>query len=208
MSVIDEQGQPYRKFNHELLLDRTVDEFIGIARGVLADGYINQAESEFILTWIEQNKTYADQYPINVLYKRLQEMLEDGILDDNEKVELIDILKSITGDNKELSSCNSSSSLPIDNPQPSIKIEGNSFVFTGVFTIGTRKKCEEIVHELGGEMHKTVNNNTNYLVIGDIGSDQWIHSSHGRKIEKAIKLRDEKDTGLVIISEHHWMEYI
>jgi len=32
---------------------------------------------------------------------------------------------------------------------------------------------------------------TSFLVIGAIGSRDWIHSTHGRKIEAAVKLREQ-----------------
>lgn len=46
---------------------------------------------------------------------------------------------------------------------------------------------------------------THYLVIGDIGSAAWMHSTHGRKIEAAVELL-ERGTGIAIISEAHFMK--
>ena len=47
-----------------------------------------------------------------------------------------------------------------------------------------------------------------YLVIGDIGSKDWSHSSYGRKIEKAVEYRDTKDTGISIVCESHWAKFL
>ena len=206
--LIDDQGQPKVSFNVDAIKDRHIDELIGICRGITADGNIVHEEAKFLMSWLNNYRDYADQYPFNILYKRLDEMLSDGILDKDEENELIDIIKSLTGEKKDdVDSPAKSTSLPLTIPEPTVIIENNSFVFTGVFTIGTRKKCEEIVVSLGGEMHKTVKRTTDYLVVGDIGSDQWVHSTHGRKIEKAIAMRDS-GTNIKIISEHTWIKYI
>ncbi len=207
MSIIDDQGQPKVTFNKDVLFDRHIDELIGICKMAASDGVITQDESEYLLKWMKDHEKYANEFPINILYKRLSEMLEDDVLDAEEQVELLELILQMTGEKKPDTVANGSTDLPIDRPEPEIIIAGSSFVFTGVFTIGTRKVCEEITVDLGGEMHKGVKRATDYLVIGDIGSDHWVHSSFGRKIEKAVTLRDVKDTGLRIISEHHWIKY-
>jgi len=45
------------------------------------------------------------------------------------------------------------------------------------------------------------------LVIGTLASRDWCFSCHGRKIEKAIKLK-EKGAPVVIITERTWLQYI
>jgi hypothetical protein len=44
---------------------------------------------------------------------------------------------------------------------------------------------------------------TNYVVIGTFGSRDWVHTSFGRKIEKAVDYRT-KGYPLAIITEDHW----
>jgi len=208
--MTDDQGQPLFVGHTDALVDRNVDELIGLCRGISADGCINQQEAEYLLEWMKKHSKYLKIYPFNIIFKRLDEMLSDNLLDQEEQRELLDIVQQITGDSTGLLLQNSdaSSMLPLSDPIPEIIIQNHSFVFTGVFTVGTRKKCEEITVELGGEIHKNIKKTTNYLVIGYIGSEFWTHSTHGRKIEKAIIYRDEKNTGLEIISEHHWIQNI
>ena len=45
----------------------------------------------------------------------------------------------------------------------------------------------------------------NYLVIGTLASRDWRFSSHGRKIEKAVKLRGQ-GVPIRIISERVWLK--
>jgi len=205
---LDEQGQPKIKYDIDVLKDRHIDEFLGICRGVVFDDVVNQKEAEALLKWMEEHKQYLSEYPFNIIHKNLREMLSDGVLDYQESIDLLDVLKSLIGDkNKHENITSGSSSLPFDKNSSKIIFENNKFVFTGVFTTGPRKKCEEIVCDLGGVVQKRVAKNTNFLVIGDIGSEYWVHSSYGRKIEKAVKYRDE-GTGIVIVSEQYWAKFI
>ena len=207
-TIIDDQGQPTKVFHKDAIQDRHIDELIGICRGISADDKILTIEAQFLLKWIEDHRAYATQYPFDILYIRLSEMLEDNILDIDEQRELLETIKSFTGDiKKDVPVPNKSTSLPLTIPEPFLFIEGSTFVFTGIFTVGSRKRCEEIVVELGGEMHKTIKKNTDYLVIGDIGSESWAHSTHGRKIEKALQYM-KKGIEIDIISEHHWIKHI
>jgi len=207
-SVVDDQGQPKVALHKDALQDRHIDELIGICRGISADHQIVTEEGKFLLKWMQDHREYANQYPFDILYIRLSEMLEDDILDPDEQKELLETIKDFTGESKtDINLPNKSTSLPLTMPEPMLFIEGSSFVFTGVFTVGTRKRCEELVVEQGGQMHKTIKKDTDYLVIGDIGSDSWVHSTHGRKIEKALE-NIKKGHKIEIISEHHWIKHL
>lgn len=211
-NLIDDQGQlKTRSICAKDVCDRKIDELIGICRGIIADNTTNMKEAQFLLKWLESNYQVSDYYPFNVLYSRVYDMLKDGILDEEEQKELMVIMSELTGgdlivEDKEIESM--SSILPLCKPAPSITIKGSSFVFTGIFTTGPRKQLSELVIELGGIIHDGIKKDTDYLVIGDIGSQDWAHSSFGRKIEKAIELRDQKKTGIFIVSERHWARYL
>lgn len=59
----------------------------------------------------------------------------------------------------------------------------------------------------GGYTLKDVTKKLHYLVIGNIGSEVWKHSTFGNKIAKAVEYRD-KGREIVIISEAHWINFI
>jgi hypothetical protein len=59
---------------------------------------------------------------------------------------------------------------------------------------------------LGGKVVGAPSSLTDYLIIAQLGSKDWMHSTHGRKIEKAVKLRDEDNAKIAIISEKHWLD--
>ena len=96
---------------------------------------------------------------------------------------------------------------PFDDPVPEIRFTDASFVFTGKFASGTRIECQEAVESLGGIAQNSVTSNTDYLTIGNEGSENWRQGSYGRKIEKAMTFRME--TGKpAILAESDWLAAI
>lgn len=199
------------KFRNKEVKDRNIDELIGISRGIISDGVVNTKEGVFLLDWIKKHFDAYDlnSYPVNTIYDRLSNTLKDGIIDNEESKELLELLTSFTGDKPIVEQIASmSSTLPLCNPYPDVNFEDKNFCLTGAFTIGTRAKVEELIQDLGGIAQKNPTLKTNYLVIGILGSGEWIHSSYGRKIEKAVELRDINGKDLKIISEEHFIKFL
>ena len=84
--------QMYNQLGSERIAASQVDELIGIARGIAADGQINLAEAEFLQKWLAANVSISDQPLIRTLYTRINEVLSDGVVDEQESRELLDTL--------------------------------------------------------------------------------------------------------------------
>ncbi len=95
---------------------------------------------------------------------------------------------------------------PFNKPQPDISFDKAHFCFTGTFAFGTRKHCADAVVARGATAG-SLKVKTNYLVIGIYATESWIHSFYGRKIEKAMEMRDES-LPVGIIGEHNWVQYL
>jgi|TARA_Y100001001_G_scaffold154252_1_gene168832 NAD-dependent DNA ligase len=190
---------------HQARIDRrSADALIGLASGITADGKINQQEAEFLKRWIETNMNHYADPVVNLLYRRLADMLSDNHLDQDEAAELLDMLKQFTG--IELAAATPlqrPTTLPLNDPAPDLECTDRAFLFTGVMAFGPRKDCEAIVINLGGRIAPSVSKKVDFLVVGTIGNDQWLHSSYGTKIKKAVELR-EAGNPIAIISEEHW----
>jgi len=202
--------QESKPFNHTRVKDRNLDELIGITKGLIADNEINTKEATFLLNWIETNFNKNDlyTYPADIIYDRLLVMLKDNTLDEQEAKELLELLQSITGGKPIAEQVTSmTTTLPLDNPAPEVIFTDNTFCLTGTFTIGTRKAVEDIIKEKGGKVTRKPTKTTNYLVIGLISSKDWIHSTHGRKIEQALQMQ-ERDLPIKIISEEHLIKFL
>lgn len=154
------------------------------------------------------NKEIAEHWPANVLFARIMAMLEDHVLDDDEQLELLETLHQIIGkDPTKPGQTNTPTSLPLCSPAPELVFQGMLFCFTGKFVTGSRKQVEGLAVSRGAQIKPNPTQDTDYLVIGSVGSTDWIHSTHGRKIEKAVELKT-KGFPIGIVSEEHWHGYI
>lgn len=205
-AMLDKDGQPPLLFNWRARAVREVDELIGLCKGVLADGVVNEGEASFLLKWLETNRNSRDVWPCSVLYPRIQVMLEDGKLNSSEESELLQLLIDICGGNPgPLNAHSLTASLPLDDPVPEVVFARNLFCFTGKMLCGPRKACEMEVTKRGGGIVDGIGRDLSYLVIGTVGSRDWLHSTFGRKIEKAVRYR-EQGLPLRIICEERFVE--
>jgi len=203
----DEHGQPTTPFRFQGRSQRTVDELIGICKGVVADGVFCEKEAAFLVTWMNENAyTASEKWPVNVLLERLDRALRDNVIDPGERTELFEVLSGIVGGVPAADRVASfSATLNLDAPHPVIFSE-MSFCFTGQFACGTRKDCERAVLERGGTVVPAIRSGLDYLVVGLVGSRDWAHSTFGRKMEKAFEYREKFD--IMIIGEDHWAKYL
>lgn len=194
----------FTRFNRKSIDDRKIDTLIGLSKGLIADGKVDQSEAEFLMNWLAQSGQVCDHPIILNLLEKVGLMLDDGILDNEESMELLNILQKITGEPSELGELTKPTSLPIDHPISPITFHNNTFLFTGTCAFGARKQCQNATETLGGINASGVTKSLNYLVIGSYVTDSWAHESFGRKIEKAMRYRDE-GVPLVIVTEEHWV---
>tara|TARA_R110002072_G_scaffold1598_5_gene13573 strand:- start:297 stop:911 length:615 start_codon:yes stop_codon:yes gene_type:complete len=198
-------GKQSRSTAANRVQDRLIDELIGVCRGVIADGRVDEKEAIFLGQWIENHREIADRWPVNILYSRLVEMLKDGILNSEEEVELLATLRDLTGESTLYQEPNRSTSLPLTKPLPEVEFDDKTFAVTGRFVFGSKVDCEETILEMGGHVTDMPSSDTDYLVIGELCSPEWVHTTFGRSIERAIELR-EGGANIAIISEEHWVD--
>jgi NAD-dependent DNA ligase len=187
-------------------VDRASNELVGICRGLLADGHVSQQEAEFLKGWIERNAEFVGDYPFSAIYNLLAEILRDGVIDDEESADLHDtLIRFVGGEAFEASAqtASLSTALPIDVPAPAISHSGAVFVVTGTFTYGARSRVTEAIQTRGGLVSAAPSRKVNYLVIGELGSRDWINSNAGTKIMKAVELRGAGHP-IAIVGESHW----
>lgn len=217
--ALDGDGQPQnRAYNQRRRADRAVNEMLGLVRGVIADGRVSDEEIEAVRNWLAQNAEAAHVWPISVLAERIARIFRDGVVDERERAELLQLLQQTTGagpgvpdpGRSDLGVPNPAvrpSRLPLCTPAPDLTFAGKVYVFTGAFVYGTRHGCEEAVVSRGAHVRSSITKQTHVLVIGTIGNSDWAHSSHGRKIEKAVEYRSA-GIPLTIVSEEHWQRFV
>jgi NAD-dependent DNA ligase len=198
--------QTLNRLNGDRLQSRQIDELIGLARGLVADGFINDAEVAFLEKWLAANLAVSHQPLIATLYARVREILTDGVADPEECSDLFEALNAFVRGDVELGEASKPTSLPLCDPAPKIRFEGAAYCFTGTFSFGQRKHCEEAVVLRGG-YGGSLTKKTDFLVIGAYATESWKHSSFGNKILKAVEMRDA-GIPISIVAEEHWANHL
>lgn len=184
---------------------KSLNSLMGIVSGLVSDGELNDKEIVFLKTWCDENKHIAGQYPANIIFRRVYEVLLDGVITNVERSHLLNELTLLSGNNFS----NTGAALPeyvetIFDDDPTVIFEGNEFVFTGKFLFGTRAACENAMTKRGARIKNYITQDTNYLVIGTMSSPEWIAENFGRKIQKAAEMVQSGEYEISIIREVDW----
>jgi NAD-dependent DNA ligase len=192
----------HRMFGRARLDDREVNELVGLAHGLVADGIVNDAEAKYLEKWLVAHADVRANPVVMNLLARVGTMLKEKSLGEEERQELFEALQKFAGGEFELGEILKATTLPLDRPEPDIVFANKVFCFTGTFAFGSRKDCELIVTQRGARCG-ALTQKTNYLVIGIYATGSWMHSSYGQKIERAVEMRNE-GLPIHIIGEKHW----
>jgi NAD-dependent DNA ligase len=186
------------------LLKRGCESLLGICGGLIADGHLNDLEITFLRTWLSEHAELGATWPGEVVLQRVEAVLSDGMVTDEERAHLLATLEQLVGGSFAESGAvpGGSIALPLDL-NATVSIASKTFCFTGQFLFGTRKSCETAVATRGGAM-SSVKRSLDYLVVGDLSSKDWKFSSFGNKIQEAVALRDQ-GLPLKIVSESQWV---
>jgi NAD-dependent DNA ligase len=202
---IDDRGTPVMKGLYaERAADRDVHEMLGMVKGVVCDGLLNEDEITAFAAWLTAHPDATGDYPGKQLAQRIISIFADGRIDKVERNELYEMFCDTVGAGEEAVARDYSAQLPLDVPPPDVVFNGRTFVFTGGCVWGSRSLCEKAVVDRGGRCNSSIRaNEPTTLVIGILGNRAWIQSNHGRKIEYAVELRSQAHD-VKIISESHW----
>ncbi|MCB2380490.1 BRCT domain-containing protein [Hymenobacter sp. BT635] len=208
---LDLHGQPLQLFNRANNTAKAVDQLVGICTGILADGEVSEREAIFFAEWVRKHAADTPVWPLTAVLSRVERIFEDGVCDAEERAELQEVMETLCGFMQAPTpqAETLSTALPLCVPQPHpLVFSDKQVVVTGKFAYGARTAVFEAIDALGGQpTDSSPTRATDYLVIGVFASRDWINTSHGRKIEKAVQLRD-KGTGIRILSEEHWRQFV
>ena len=82
---------------------RNINELIGIIKGINFDGVINEQEVSRLQTWVDRNRNLAYDPKQVELIRLVDEVLEDHIIDEDEKKKLISSAENYLNDAGEIS---------------------------------------------------------------------------------------------------------
>ncbi len=160
----------------------------GYLMGITADGVLTENEVLGLKSWVDDNHDLAGNYPFDVVMSSLDRVLEDGIIEQEERKNLLSLYQKFTA--------------PVEHSEHEelCSLEGVHCCLTGEFDYGERKAVEQYIVDHGGICDNNVKKATDYVVVGSRGSDAWKHGNYGGKVKKAMELK-EKGVAINVISE-------
>ncbi len=185
-----------------------VDQLVGFLTGIASDNVLNDEEISALDQWLNSNESIRDAWPASVVVDRIANILEDGIITDEEREDLLGTVNKITGADPDGTGISYESSTEAwEDPVEELKIAGSTFCLSGEFVSGDRETVDTLLRCLGADTQPNVNSHVDYLVIGTLASRDWLYTSHGRKIEKALLLRREEGHKITIITERTLLRF-
>jgi NAD-dependent DNA ligase len=184
-------------------LTKSMQTLLGICTGIAADNHINDHEVHFLKSWLIENESITDKWPWSVIAGRVSQILRDGIISEEERDHLLQTLKEITGNYFTDTGSEQAEITGIPFDTTPLIFSQKVFCFTGSFIFGTRNECRRITEKMGAVTVDTMTKKVDYLVIGAIGSPDWVHESFGHKIANAMQLKS-KNHPVAIVAEKHW----
>lgn len=163
---------------------------MGIIEGISCDNELNMEEMNVLKNWMIQNDFLKGNYPFDKIFRKLNEILDDNILTEEESKQIMKIFKDFLNplDNRDLSS------------NDEIDFYGKNVCLTGNFTHGSKNDIGKIIENKGGVIQLNVTSKLDILVVGGEGSKDWSYGSFGGKVKKAMEL-NENGKNIQIISE-------
>lgn len=195
----------FNSCNYERIVDKNVDECIGICKGILSDDEFNESEKNFLIDWIRKHDLNKNAPIVKILFDELNN--NSNTLDD-----LKEVLISFTGGtltpSDEVKSM--TTTLPIEKDLEYIEFENKSFCLTGKFSsaYGNRQAIAEIIKDKGSIIKDKVSQSLDYLVVGELGNTDWAHSTYGRKIQIVLENKEKPYCETKIISEQQLLSFL
>lgn len=159
--------------------------------GIVGDEVINEKEVILLKKWLDDNQNLSGNYPFDKVSNVINNALDDGIIDQNELEEMLQLFKKFLNP-VESCSCNCDQQIDLYN-----KI----VCLTGEFSFLERNKFENAITSFGATVKPNVTKKTDYVIVGSLGSSNWSTGNYGNKIKKAMELIDQ-GCEVQIISEN------
>lgn len=162
-------------------------ELNSIVNEIIVDNSLTDEEIRALSNWLDINQHLSGNYPFDKVNSAVSSVLADGIITDEERTYLLnflsnynDALEFYSGDLKKLD------------------IDGKHIVITGEFKYGERDEVNEKLEAMGAIVKNSVTGKTDYVIVGDLGSEAWSCGNYGSKIKKAIEYQSKgKDVKII-----------
>jgi NAD-dependent DNA ligase len=171
-----------------------------VLAGIISDGTISTEEIKNLSDWMENHAHLRRCWPYDEIDSLITVVLKDQKIDQAEQNMLMDYFSEFSGELpvglKKTSVLTTVHGICAVTPE--IKFPHSAFCFTGESHKLSRFDFEDLVLDHGGRVVNSVTSVTDYLIVGTSGNPCWAYACYGRKIEKAVGLRKQGHTVLIV----------
>jgi NAD-dependent DNA ligase len=96
MNIQHPDHQPYRHFTQRQRVDKAVQIFHGMVRGITIDSELNAEEVAELLNWSQDYADLLGRAPFKELKQKLDEILADGQIDPEEQEDLLWVCRNLS----------------------------------------------------------------------------------------------------------------
>lgn len=175
-------------------LTSKVQRLHGMLAGLAADDAITVEELERLRAWLEDHSYMRAMWPFDEIDTMVTDVLRDRRIDEQEHTILLAFCQQFSGKVVSEGKAPKEGAMlgGVCATNPNISFQGKRFCFTGRPAPPNMKRhLAEMVIERGGEVYGHLNRGADYLVVGSAGSECWVFSCYGRKVEMAMEYRRE-----------------
>ena len=188
-------------------LKQSLGELLGLARGLMADQELTDSEIHFLNEWLDDRYVITSSFPGNVIHDRIKEVLEDGVITEEERSHLVSTLNMLIEDRlDDLAEQVDLTELWFDEVGL-IEFNQARFCLTGNFVYGPQEVCQSAIEQRGGIVYPAVSDELHFLVVGGLGVDEWRTGGLGEAIEDAMRRR-ARGEAVKIIPEDSWVAHL
>lgn len=181
----------YANFSDET---RQLQELSCMISEIISDNALTDLEIESLNCWLNQNQHLSGNYPFDKVNSAIRLVLKDGIITDEEKSYLLNVLSDF---NNPIESCSAN----IDK----LNLRDKQVVLTGNFVNGSKDEITSKLEMLGASVKNSVSGKTDYVIVGGYGSNDWACGNYGSKVKKALELQS-KGKDIKIIKEEEFFK--
>lgn len=103
----NEDNAEYLRYTGPQRVDRAMHTLEGILRGIAIDEKVNSSELSALTSWMGEHRQYADRHPFSEVLDRLDRVLFDGIIDEEEQADMLWLCGKFSTENQYFSQVSS-----------------------------------------------------------------------------------------------------
>jgi NAD-dependent DNA ligase len=191
-----------RSLKYYKLVTSDAQRLQAILSAIASDGVVSEAEVKQLSTWLAEHEHLHKCWPYEEVDSLIISMMQDHWIDPKEQKMLLDFFSGFIASDLDFETSHmTNNSLPdICAVTPEIIFEDHRLCFTGDSIRATRAEMKRMALNKGAKVVGDVSPRVDYIIAGSKGNPCWAYACYGRKIEKAMQLR-QRGSQILIVHE-------